>query len=140
MEREDLDLQVCKVSYYKKSRFLYLCLKQNVEFNLVSVKSDFESIHDLKGDEEILILIDLKDITFEHFPKESLSFVASNPYNKFQKKMAVVIQTLSHKLIGNVYLTLFKPRANTKVFNDYNEAFKWLEVDKETIDDIVSSL
>jgi hypothetical protein len=119
---------------------LYICLKEGVEFTLNNVQSDFESIHNLKGDDEIIILIDLKDITFEHFPKDSMTFVANNPYNKFQKKMALVIQTLSHKLIGNAYLALFKPRANTKLFNNYREAFKWLELDNETVNDITFSL
>lgn len=39
---------------------------------------------------------------------------------------AIIIHSLSVKLLGSVYLKIHKPRVITKMFTDEKEALKWL--------------
>lgn len=41
-------------------------------------------------------------------------------------KRAIVIKTLSHRLLANFYIAFNKPIVPTKVFNNYDDALNWL--------------
>jgi len=52
---------------------------------------------------------------------------ASNPAgNNFTIADAFVIQSMAQKMIGNFYLTFHKPVKPTKLFNNVDDALKWL--------------
>ena len=52
---------------------------------------------------------------------------ASNPDgNNFTIADAFVIQSMAQKMIGNFYLTFHKPVKPTKLFNNVDDALKWL--------------
>lgn len=52
---------------------------------------------------------------------------ASDPSgNNFTIADAFVIQSMAQKMIGNFYLTFHKPVKPTKLFNNVEDALKWL--------------
>lgn len=128
-----LDTNVTKLYYFPSFKYLHLVLKENVDYSLEAVTADFLTINNLKKDESIYVLLDMNDISFEHIPKEVMDFMANSEYKKYHIKIALIASGLGQKLVGNFYLKMFKPEANTKLFTSVKNAFKWFDFeDQET--------
>ena len=66
--------------------------------------------------------------TSYHGPnKETMRYAASDGNLKYAKAIAVVVDSLASRLRSNFYLTFFKPKTPTKLFNSKEEAIKWLK-------------
>lgn len=127
MEHQFKDANLSYLYYFPSFDYLHLRLKNNVEFTLAAVEEDYAIISELKKEKNIYVLIDLRDISFEHIPKEVMSYLANNPKRVYQIKLAIIADSLSHKLLGNFYLSIFKPETKTKVFKNVKDAFKWFD-------------
>lgn len=54
-------------------------------------------------------------------------FAASQEATEFTLAEAYIVHNLAQKLIGNFYVNFHKPIIPTKIFNNENEAIKWLK-------------
>lgn len=59
--------------------------------------------------------------------KEARDFFASPEATKFFKSIAVLTNSLVGNMIYNFYIILSKPSIPTKLFNDKEEAIRWLK-------------
>ncbi len=57
---------------------------------------------------------------------EAISFTAKGAHASYVLAEAVVITSLTQKILGNFYLKINKPKVPTAFFNSLNEAEKWI--------------
>lgn len=136
MKYVHLKTRLTDLFYFPEIKYLHLFLLPDVEYCLENIESDFRLIHELKKDEEIFILIDMAGASFEHIPKEVLHFMANSPYRKYQKQIAIITDALGTKIIGNFYLSYFKPQANTRLFKHMKDAIEWFGFEKSKLKEI----
>ena len=128
MEVIKADSVLVYICYFPEPQFLYVKLKENVNYSLENVIKVHEAIHEIKKDVSIKILINIEDAQYEYFPKESMKYLSENPYSKFQVKKGILIKGLGQKIFGNFYLTIFKPKVKTRLFTKIETAIEWLEI------------
>jgi hypothetical protein len=126
-----LNTSVTRLFYFPELKNLHLILKKNIVYSSENVEADFETIHELKKEEHLFVLIDMGDASFEHIPKEVMHFMANSPYRKYQKKIALITPGTGTKLFGNFYINVFKPEKSTRIFNNLSDALKWFELKNE---------
>lgn len=125
MEYVFFETVLAKLMYFPTQQLLHIALKGNAEYSLQNVEDTFLKIHDIKKDNQIYVVIDLSKISFEHIPKETLKYLANNPYVKYQLKLAVIVKNLAHKIFGSSYLKIFEPKTETRVFKTLPDAIAW---------------
>lgn len=142
MKQINFETDNARMIFFSEANFLYVEVKENANYDLETTKRTFEKIFSVKGEQEIYVLIDTKGLSFDYIPKETLAWLADNPYVKYQKKLAILINNTGLLLLGNFYLGFFKPKTNTKVFKSIKGALKWLGIEsqKTMIEIIESSL
>ena len=59
--------------------------------------------------------------------KEAREFAASEAGNKYTVAGAIVAKSLAQKLLGNAYLKVNKPITPTALFDNEDNAIKWLK-------------
>lgn len=60
--------------------------------------------------------------------KEGRELSASEVFRQQTKAKAILIQSLSQRLLSKVYIRINKPRTATKIFSDREEAIEWLRL------------
>lgn len=58
--------------------------------------------------------------------KEAREVVASREFIGKTLAKALLVDSLGHRIVGNFYLSVNKPKIKTKIFSDRTEALKWL--------------
>ncbi len=128
MEVIKADTLLTNLYYFPTLQFLYLELKPNVDFTLSNVIKEHQAINEIKKDANVRLLVNIKKVQYEHFPKESLQYFSDNQYSKYQIKKGILIKGLGQKMLGNFYLKFFKPNVNTRMFSEIETALDWFEI------------
>ena len=58
---------------------------------------------------------------------EMMRYVGKNENDPYSKADAFVIKSISQRIVGNFYLKIIKPERPTRLFNDKEEAYKWIK-------------
>lgn len=58
--------------------------------------------------------------------KEVRDYMASKERLEDMQAAAFVISSVAQKLVGNLYLKINRPHVPTRMFNDFDDAVKWL--------------
>ena len=77
-----------------------------------------------QGKQLPLLIIAEKDATLD---TEAMAYMAREDSNPYSSAEAVLIFSISQKLLGNFYLRFNKPQKPTKVFTKMDAALDWLE-------------
>lgn len=93
-------------------------------------KEDMMAITEIRqkifGDQKYCTLIDARK-DFVRFSSESTEYVANNPLiNKFRVIEAVLVKNFGQNLGGQLYIKIFKPKSETKLFYKEEKAIEWL--------------
>ncbi|MBK8367328.1 MAG: hypothetical protein IPL10_07885 [Bacteroidetes bacterium] len=109
-----------------------ISLNEDASFDLSSVKKHFEEVYDIIKTPYSKTLIDFSNVSFLSVPKESMQYMANNEYTNNNSSLAIIINGLPQKLIGNFYLNVMKPKRKTKFFTSKKMAISWLNTIDET--------
>ena len=101
---------------------------------MVALKNDFVDLKDLESAHQtnleltegkpFCILLDTKvPFLMADGVRERL---ASKEYAEYRTATALVVKSLSSRLIGNFFITVNKPPQPTRMFSTYADAFSWL--------------
>lgn len=71
-----------------------------------------------------LLIIAEKDSTLD---TDAMAYMAKDDANPYSNAEAILIYSISQKLLGNFYLRFNKPKKPTKIFTKMEEALSWLE-------------
>ncbi len=116
------------IHYFKDIKLVVSVLRKEAPINFENTLSNYKIIFEITKGDDIVVLFDTRNLSFENVPKEVLNCMAKNEYNVNQKKFAVIYEGLGQKLMGGLYTTLYKPYSSTKLFSEVKEAFEWLGV------------
>ncbi len=75
-----------------------------------------------KGEDYVVVAI---SGDYTSISKDAREFLVSNPMEKKRKALAFVINSLSHRILGNFFIKVNKPSAPTKIFTTKEEAIIW---------------
>ncbi|MBA2612450.1 MAG: hypothetical protein H0U95_10790 [Bacteroidetes bacterium] len=78
----------------------------------------------LLGDHEHVVIF--RTPKYGNISKEARELSASIAVNKNAIAKAIIVKSISAKLIGSVFINFHKPPVPTKMFKDEDEAEKWL--------------
>lgn len=79
----------------------------------------------LNHGKEMLIMITAEEVT--QFDNSARVFSASVEGSKYSIAEALVVKSLSQRLIANFYVKVNKPLKPSRVFNSEKEAIQWLK-------------
>lgn len=112
---------------FDEKDFLQIIIKENSELTIENVTQHFETVRLFTESKKVICLLDLTKIKFTHISSEVLNYMANNSYDQYQKAVALIIEGLGQKILGNFYLRVVKPKVQTKMFTDKNEGVNWLK-------------
>jgi hypothetical protein len=70
------------------------------------------------------VLVDMREIV--DMSAEARAFVASKENAKYHSALAMVVNSLTSRILGNVYIRMNRPERPTRMFNTLKEAHQWL--------------
>ena len=109
-----------------------ITINEDAVFDLSSVKKHFEQVYEIIKKPYSKTFIDFSNVSFLSVPKESMQYMANNEYTNNNSSLAIIINGLPQKLIGNFYLNVMKPKRKTKFFTSKKMAISWLNTIDET--------
>lgn len=83
-----------------------------------------DAVGTLSGGKECLVLIVADE--FAQFDSDSSDFSASEEGQRYTTADALVVKSLSQKILANFYLKFNKPAKPTRIFTNEAEAIAWL--------------
>jgi hypothetical protein len=78
-------------------------------------------------DDEVGILVDARDVKADVTVNSMRFFTTDAAFNRKCKFQAIVVNSISIRLIANFYVSYLKYKSNAKVFNNNDDALLWLE-------------
>ena len=108
-----------------------ISINADATFDLPIVEQHFEEVYTVIKNPYQKSIIDFSKISFLLIPKESMEYMASNKFTCNKSSLAIIINGLPQKLIGNFYLKMMKPKRKTKFFMLKQDALKWLNTINE---------
>jgi hypothetical protein len=104
---------------------IYVRLKEGKEITIESMKEQYKAQEELVKNDKYAVLVDGRNTVI--MPPETRKFMAAHqPVNR--KATALVSNNnLVTVLIGNFYLKVNKPKLQTRLFKQEEEAVKWLK-------------
>lgn len=121
---KELSLDFAKIRFYVPDM-----VHVEVIGDYLITEKEVRVINDVLGDlnegREMLTLISAEEVT--QFDDSARVFSASAEGTMYTKAEAIVVKSLSQRLIANFYVKVNKPLKPSKVFNSEKEAIKWLE-------------
>lgn len=130
---ETIDTRTVSILYFKTEKLFFYAIKPNFEISLDDIKEIFRVTKELAGNDEVFSITDIRNLGFEHLPKEVTDYTAKNPFIKQQLKNAIIIEGIGQKIFGNFYLNVLRPARQTKLFNNNESALKWLGINNSEV-------
>lgn len=112
------------ICYNPDEGFLRVSSKPDSEIELEDAKHDFEVAAKLVNNTKLPVLADSRQVTYHS--KEVRAFYASKEMADSISSMAILVDSLATKIIGNFFIKSSRPHFPTKLFTDETEAVKWL--------------
>lgn len=116
------------IFYCEELKTVTFICKPDVDFSLDKLKENYALTYNLIGPEKVKVLIDIRGLTYNYIPKESLQYVSDNPYLVYHERVAIILSSLGQRLLGNFYLSAIKPTVPTKLFTKEEAAISWLGI------------
>jgi hypothetical protein len=103
---------------------------ENIIHDYVTVeKEDILTLKKLNGDltagKPYAVLVNSGLMT--SISKDARELSASMEFVQNTRAKAILVKSIGHQLVANVYIKINKPHIKTVLFNDRNKAIKWLE-------------
>ncbi len=119
---------------------LRVIAKENSEIEIEDAKNDFETGKKLADNKIKPVYADSRNVIYHS--KEVRDYYASKMMEKHISAMAIHVNSLATKIIGNFFILTNKPPYPTKLFTNENDAIEWLKtfLNKKRVDEISSSL
>lgn len=110
-----------------------ITLNEGAVFDLPILKQHFKEVYAVLKTSHKKSVIDFSNVSFVNIPKESMEYMANNEYTNNSSSLAIIINGLPQKIIGNFYLNVMRPKRKTKIFTSKKDALAWLDTIYENI-------
>jgi hypothetical protein len=125
------------IVFDESERFLRVSSKPDTEIELADAKFDFEEAAKLVDYKKLPVLADTSNVS--NSSKEVRDFYASKEMAENISAMAVIVSSLSTRIVGNFFINTSKPHFPTKLFTNEAAAITWLKLVIERNDTANSS-
>jgi hypothetical protein len=124
------DTYLTHTFYHEELSLIVFKTKMDTIITLDALKENYAATFQLVEERTVKALVDIRPLAFHHIPIEALRYFSDSPYSKYQLQIAVLIKGLGQKLLGNFYLSTFKPKVPTKIFTKEEQAAAWLSIEQ----------
>lgn len=104
--------------------YLKVTSKEVDEITMEDARHDFQQAGDMVNFQKTPVLADSRNYT--HFDHEIRDFYSSKEAAERISAMAILINSIPTRLMGNFFINFHKPHFPTRLFTSENEAIKWL--------------
>ena len=121
---EKITTKTAEIFLYDNSILVVRFIEGIGDIDLQEAKAQFDAGFKLTGGKKIPVLVDVRP-SFHSLTKEAKEFAAKNDMKTAE---AILVNSLHQRLIGTFFLKLVSSFSShpTKIFNNENEALKWL--------------
>lgn len=116
------------IDYANVKLFSPALVRMEITADLVITSEEAKELNEIIGElsegKEIAFMLLANDAT--QFDSSAREFSASEEGFKYKKAEALVVRTLAHKLIAELYLKINKPIKSSKAFTNEEDAVDWL--------------
>jgi hypothetical protein len=120
---EQINFDISSVAL-RSDGIILVRVKGNEEVNIIDAKQIISAVATIGQGKKFPMLVVVGEFTLP--TPEVRAYLAKAESNPFSNAAAFVIQSLSQKLVGNVYLSFNKPARPTRIFNSEEKAVAWL--------------
>lgn len=103
---------------------IHVHVKQNADIDVNEIKEVRETNEALAEGKPYVVLFEIGNYAL--VSKEAREFGAKQELGELRKAMAIIVNSLSHRILANFFINVNKPPTPTKVFNDKAKALEWL--------------
>jgi hypothetical protein len=114
------------IVFDESERFLRVSSKPDTEIELADARFDFEEAAKLVDYKKLPVLADTSNVS--NSSKEVRDFYASKEMAENISAMAVIVSSLSTRIVGNFFINTSKPHFPTKLFTNEAAAITWLKL------------
>jgi len=128
---EEIQTNLGKLEFID-DRIIYIKVKNNLS---VTFKDGIEFRNNLLKltDKKIGILVDAMNNKSTASINSIRFFSTDKAFNEICTYQCAITNKISIRIIANIYLKFLKNKEKAKVFNNYNDALKWLKKKVKTI-------
>ena len=121
-DHEIIDLAQSKVWF--ENGIIMAKVNKNARQTLDDAKEALEAYKKIYPGYACPMCVDISDA--ESISIEARVFYSSDEFNEVHNSIALIVNSFTAKTLANLYLKVNKPFRPTKMFNNNNEALKWL--------------
>jgi len=111
-------------SHFIKDNILYVILNEDADIDIEMMKESEATRVELQKGEKIKVFVDARKIY--QITSEAREYASGDINTKLSIGTAVLIKSLSTRLIVNFFIKVNKPIVPTKMFKSEEEALIWL--------------
>lgn len=103
---------------------LYVKMKEGVNLGQVEMEELLKQAVAFTAPNKYFAIVDTT-ATYDSTP-ESRSFYAESDYSKYRYADAFIVNSLPMRLLVNFFITFNKPKIPSKMFNNEENAYEWI--------------
>ena len=111
-------------AYLRSDGIVHFVVKEIKDYSIEMVKSQDDLLKEFGQGKALPVILSFTK--FIHQNDETNKYAATKGNLKHTKAIALVVPSVALRLGGNFYLTFFKPKISTRIFNSEPDATKWL--------------
>lgn len=111
--------------YLKEKDLVVVKYKPNADVELDDMIAIHEAERKITNDKKHVALLDARG--FISISNEARQYGASTKPTRYRIAAALLVDSLSVRILGNFYLNFNKPKVPTKMFSDEKKAISWLK-------------
>ncbi len=96
------------------------------EFDIQEARNHTEIIEALNNLKSAHLVLDYRFADLSYSNEARNYFAQDERHAKIRLSQAFVLQSLAHKIVANFYLKFHRPSCPARIFNDPEDAVKWI--------------
>ncbi len=114
-----------------RDRIHFVYMNEGMEITPETVETVHRHGAEIANGEKYSVLVDLRfNVTST---PEARNYAAENPFMRLHIAYALLAKSLSVKLMANAFIQFHKPPVPCRMFNEEEEAIKWLMLSMEKV-------
>jgi hypothetical protein len=113
------------IMVWKEDDIIMVIFKSDIVLDTDGAMESVKLRKTLTTDKDYPMLVDIRNI--KNATKEARKYMGSDEAGEGVSKAAIIIDSNFSAVIGNLFLTLNKPKTPTKLFGEKSVAIKWLK-------------
>jgi hypothetical protein len=120
-----IKLKHAEITHYQENIYV-LTFEDDYEVELEDAIEIDKAFIKITNNTKFSVIVDARD-KFSSITNDARNFFANDPeIIPIREKIAIVVNNMPTKILANFFMRFNRPQTPTKVFNNLEEAVKWL--------------